>query len=301
MRNMKFTRTIAVLAICVICQNAASRPVGKGYQYIDNGKICLGIDMDRGGSIFSFALSKDGANMLNHHDEGRFVQQSYYGESDGSRWWGQNWSWNPIQGGGSDGSRAEVKSAYMTRRSFHVVSTPRHWATGRSMTELEMEETITLKGRVCHIHYTFRNTGEGASDHPESHQEMPAVFVDATYDRLVSYKGNRPWTGDSLTYKVPGWPNEYHERTEEWSAFVNGDGYGIGVYTPGTASITAYRYGKGNDPGPEGDDCSYFAPLRTFAVSKGMVMEYDVYMVIGHIEDIRARFYDIHRKLSRNP
>ena len=37
---------------------------------------------------------------------------------------------------------------------------------------------ITLDGDVAHIHYTFRNTGADATDHPATEQEVPAVFVD---------------------------------------------------------------------------------------------------------------------------
>ena len=39
-------------------------------------------------------------------DEGRFVQQSYYGEADGSKRDGKDWVWNPIQGGGWRGQEA---------------------------------------------------------------------------------------------------------------------------------------------------------------------------------------------------
>lgn len=268
-------------------------------QYIDNGKVRLGVDMSRGGSVFYFALSDNQVNLLNHRDEGRFIQQSYYGEADGSEWWGGPWTWNPIQGGGSLGTKAEVKEQEITQTTIHVVSIPVHWAYSNLMPELEMEEMITLEDSVAHIHYTFRNTGEGATDHPVSHHEMPAVFVDYDYNHLRFYNGDKPWTWGELSDVVPGWPNEYHDRTEEWSAYVNTEGYGIGVYTPGTFPITAYQYGKGASTGSNGDDCSYFAPLREFAITKGMVVEYDVYVTIGQLNDIRCRFYRINTSLCR--
>ena len=269
-------------------------------QFIDNGIVRLGVDMERGGSVFSFALSENHTNLLNHYDEGRFVQQSYYGEPDGSRWNGQNWSWNPIQGGGCNGTKAQVKSAEINESSLRIVSTPVHWAYSYLMPELEMEEIITLEGNIGHIHYIFRNTGAKATNHPSSSHEMPAIFVDAAYQHLKFYKGSKPWEGEELQDTIPGWPNEYQARSEEWAAYVNSKDYGIGVYTPGSPNMTTYRFGSGNATGPKGGDCSYFAPLRRFAIMKGMTVEYDVYLTIGDIKDIRSRFYEIHEELFPN-
>lgn len=275
----------------------ARKHVNDSKQFIDNGIVRLGVDMERGGSVFSFALSENHTNLLNHFDEGRFVQQSYYGEQDGSKWNGQNWSWNPIQGGGCNGTKAQVKSAEIADSALHIVSVPVHWAYSYLMPELEMEEIITLEGQTAHIHYIFRNTGEKATSHPSTTHEMPAVFIDAAYPHLKFYQGERPWEGEALTDVVPGWPNEYQVRSEDWAAYVDAADYGIGVYTPGTLNMTTYRYGSGNSTGPKGSDCSYFAPLRRFAITKGMTVEYDVYMTIGHIRDIRSRFYTIHEEL----
>lgn len=275
---------------------AARQELQASKQYIDNGKVRMGVDMKHGGSVFYFALSKDQKNLLNHFDEGRFIQQSYYGEKDGSKWNGQDWRWNPIQGGGCNGTTSQVRSSDITETSIHVVSIPVHWAYSYLMPELEMEETITLEDNVAHIHYIFRNDSEEATDHPYSSQEMPAVFIDYNYAHMKYYKGSKPWTYDELTDVVPGWPNESHNRTEEWSAYVNKADYGIGVYTPGTFNTTAYRYGNGNSPGERGSDCSYFAPIRQFDIAKGDVIEYDVYVTIGTIEEIRSRFYEIHNR-----
>ena len=49
--------------------------------YINNGIVQLGVDMDRGGAVFHFSEVNTKRNLLNHADEGRFIQQSYYGEA----------------------------------------------------------------------------------------------------------------------------------------------------------------------------------------------------------------------------
>ena len=117
---------------------------------------------------------------------------------------------------------------------------------------------------------------------------MPAVFVDYALKNLVYYDGSLPWTGGPLRRDVPGWPNEERTRTEHWAAYVDDSDWGIGVYTPGTPLSTTYRFD--GLPGPTGGGCSYFAPIRNFAVAKGLVLEYDVYLYIGTVEEIRSAF-----------
>ncbi len=71
----------------------------------------------------------------------------------------RDWVWNPIQGGGWRGQKPEILSQNITSSSLKIVSVPVHWASGKLLTECQMEEKITLDGDVAHIHYTFRNTG----------------------------------------------------------------------------------------------------------------------------------------------
>ena len=149
---------------------------------------------------------------------------------------------------------------------------------------------------MAHIHYIFRNTGENAKDHPATNQELPAVFVDANLPYLTYYGGKSPWTDDSLTIVIPGWPNETHTRTEEWAAYTDSTQWGIGVYTPGTTVSTAYRFAGDGTTGPQGSACSYFAPVRTFAVTKGLVFEYDVFLYIGTVSEIRKAFKQVYQK-----
>ena len=106
--------------------------------YLNNGIVQLGIDLTHGGSIFHFSEVNTKRNLLNHADEGRFVQQSYYGEADGSKWDGKDWVWNPIQGGGWRGQKPEILSQNITSSSLEIVSVPVHWASGKLLTECQM-------------------------------------------------------------------------------------------------------------------------------------------------------------------
>ena len=258
-------------------------------EFIDNGVIRLGIDRSAGGSIFHFGPSGEGSqNLLNHFDKGRFIQQSYYGRVDGSEWAGKPWRWNPVQGGGYRGEAAEEVVTERDGETLRVVSKPRHWATGERVDEAEMQSVITLRGPVAEIEFLFRYKGD--EDHPLQHQELPAVFVDAEYSNLVYVAEG------VLQRKVPGWPNERIDAEESWAAYLNDADEGIGVLFPETTEVTCYRYEGDGKTGPTGSACSYFAPVRTFAVTPDLEFGYKVYLTIGSLEEIRERFGKIAEK-----
>jgi hypothetical protein len=252
-------------------------------EFLDNGIIRLGIDRSAGGSIFHFGPSGDHApNLLNHYDKGRFIQQSYYGREDGSSWAGKPWRWNPVQGGGYRGEAADSVEIRREGDSFRITSKPRHWATGEVVDDAHMESVITLRGHVAEIEFTFRYTGD--ENHPPHHQEMPAVFVDANYPNLVY------GSGGGVEWKMPGWPNERVDADDHWAGYVDADGWGLGVHFPGTTELTCYRYEGDKRAGPTGSACSYFAPVRTLAVTPGFVIRYKVRLTAGTVEEMRARF-----------
>ncbi len=272
--------------------------------YINNGKIQIGVDPERGGAIFHFSDAKRKSNILNHADEGRFVQQSYYGNADGSTWWDRPWCWNPIQGGGSKGRKARILKKEQNATRLHIITEPVLWASNDPAPECLMEEDIRLEGKIAHITYTFRNTGDNARDHDERHQEVPAVFIDWDYPYFVYYDGKRPWSNDTLRKYIPkllanAAAGESANLAESWAAYVNSQDQGIGVYTPNSKFCTLYRFGTGPG-GPESGSCSYFAPLVSMAIKKGMTYSYDVYLTIGTVRQIRNRFYQIHSRLLKN-
>ncbi len=258
--------------------------------YLDNGQIRLGVDRAAGASIGFFGESTTGRNLLNHHDKGRFIQQSYYGAKDGSDWNGKPWRWNPVQGGGWRNEPARTLAFTNTATTLYARTLPKHWATGADLPDVVMEEWLTLTNRIAHLR--FRMTYSGATNHPPAHQELPAVFADLALTNLVYYKGDAPWTRGALMRRVPGWPNEYDKGlSENWAAYVDERDWGLGAFVPGTTEVTCYRHpGK---PGPAGSGCSYLAPIRTLAITNGFKLEYDVFLTIGTVGEMRERFRDL--------
>ena len=288
-----------VLGLCLVLAGSFSvaASLAADWLYLDNGQVRLGVDRASGGSIGYFGESATGRNLLNHYDKGRFIQQSYYGAKDGSDWNGKPWRWNPVQGGGWRGEPARTLAFTNTATSLYAKTLPKHWATGVDLPEVVMEEWLTLTNRVGHLR--FRMTFSGPTNHPPAHQELPAVFADFALTNLVYYQGTVPWAGGPLARRAPGWPNEYVKGlTENWAAFVDERDWGLGVFFPGTTDLTCYRApGK---PGPAGSGCSYLAPIRTLAITNGFRLEYEVFLTIGTVGELRDRFRLLTEKL-RNP
>ncbi len=257
---------------------------------ISNDQITVGIKPASGGAIAWVSAAK-GRNLVNAHDRGRLIQQSYYGKRDGSLWNKKPWSWNPVQGGDWHGKSAEVLELSIKETSVYVKTLPKHWASGEDLRTTTMQQWIELDGPIAHVRYRFEQ--RGGEDHPPVHQELPAVFVEPDLRNLVLYDGASPWSGDKLSRSVPGWPNEQRKMTEHWAAYVDAQDYGIGVYVPVSSELTCYRYGASEKAAGA---CSYFAPLRTFAIKRDFDWEYDVFITVGSLEEIRQRFTQLHAK-----
>lgn len=283
-------RCIAAFTILATIATAAPVPeVASKQKFLENGKIKIGVDLSSGGSIFWFSELPADRNLMNHADRGRFIQQSYYGKTDGSLWVKKPWRWNPVQGGDYKGKPAKLLEVKETDSTLYVRSIPVNWAGGQDLDECRMEEWITLSDNIARIRFRF--TYKGTDVHPPTHQELPAVFVDFALTDLVYYKGDKPWTGDALSKDRPGWPNEGRKTSEHWAGFVGEDGRGVGVLFPGTEKVTTYRHP--GPAGPKGGGCSYFAPIRTMSITPGFVFDYSVYLTIGTAEEMRSRFMPI--------
>lgn len=265
--------------------------------YLNNGKIQIGIDLDRGGAIFHFSEAGLKKNLLNHYDEGRFIQQSFYGDLDGSVWNGTPWKYNPVQGGGAKGTKARILSNNSTADCLEIVTEPVLWSRDEPATDCRMIETITLDGEVARINFRFEYTG--AKSHKATHQELPAVFIDYDYKNFVCYSGSKPWTGDELKMyepaKLSDKGNSYEYYKEPWAAYVNDSEWGIGVMSPASTFCTLYRFGNGPG-GSKASSCSYFAPVVEKALVTNLSFPYNVYITAGDVSDIRARFRKIIRK-----
>lgn len=281
-----FTR-LALASLLFAAPLSAEPKDGKDWAYLDNGTIRIGVDKSRGSAIGYLALSKDNRNLLNHSDEGRFIQQSYYGDPDGSKWAKKDWVYNPVQGGSYKGEDAKTLDFKITETELHAKIEPLRWASAQACPEAIMQEWITLDGAVARVRMRLDYTGE--TQQRNNHQEMPAMFVDYALPHLMFEKD-----GELVKHKpVDLGENLKPEQiayTGSWLAYVDDNNFGIGIYTPGTDKAVTYRHRGNGSTGPEGSACSYVAPIRQFQLTKGLVVDYEFYLTIGTLDEIRARF-----------
>lgn len=256
--------------------------------FLDNGQVRIGVRKSSGACIGWFSRSGTNANnLLDHWDHGRSIQQSYYGAEDGSRWGEKPWRWNPVQGGDYRGTAAEVTRLETTSpTSLYSRTLPRNWAGGQLLRDVVMEQWIRLEGPAAEVRFRFEYSGQ--KSHPPQNQEIPAFFCNASMGTLVTYDGDRPWSGDPTLRRVqPGWPNEYRPMTEGWAAYVNDRDEGVGIFVPRARRLTCYRYGKSPEaPGA----CSYLAPLDRFAITPGFIFDYRFLLTLGTVADMRSLF-----------
>ena len=273
-------------------QGLDEEKAGRQWEYLDNGVVRIGVDKSRGVCIGFFSQSRTKRNLLNHNDEGRFIQQSYYGAADGSKWNGKPWVYNPVQGGHWKGKRSRLLKFSRDEKKKTISATvePLSWASGVACPEAIMGVTISLDGPLARVRFRMDYTGKDQSVVRD--QEMPAVFVDADLPNLVYSDG------DKLKRRVPKWPNETGKAAENWVAYLDEKDWGIGIYTPGTENFTCYRFKGDGETGPTGSACSYVAPLRRFSLQKGLAVDYEVFLTIGALAEIRKRFGSLKRKLS---
>ncbi len=298
MRDELFKRPTIRLAILfgimlwitnvLVAQDAKPLQPAEDWVYIQNEELRVGLLRSHGGAIAYLSSRESEVNTLNHYDHGRLIQQSYYGDEDGSRWGDKPWRYNPVQGGDYQGRAAQVVECTTTESTAYVKTTPRHWASGKLLNECSMEQWAELDGPLLRVRYKF--TYQGNVSHQPHHQETPAVFIAPKLSTLITYTDDKPWTSESLTSKTPGWPNEYMTLSEHWAAYVGDDGRGVGVYVPGAQEATCYRYDEGAESA-----CSYIAPLHTFALTPGLSFSFTAYFTLGNADTIRARFASLHK------
>jgi len=299
---MNARRSLTVCRFIILCDAvalAAASDTWAQMSYLDNGVIRIGVNLSKGGSITYLADSGTGQNIINSADLGRQVQQSYYSGPDDFDPYGNQhpswnpWPWNPIQSGDCYGNRGTVLQHTNDGGEIHVKSRPMQWALNNVPGEATFESWIRLDGAVARVRARLTNARTDTTQlYPARHQELPAVYTVGTLHRLFTYEGAAPWTNGTLADKghVPP-PWTYWRATENWAALVNDAGWGLGVYHPGDGLFIGGFYGTWGSGGPSDSQCGYISPLQTEHIDYNIVYEYEYFLILGWLSDIRAWVY----------
>lgn len=274
--------------------------------WLDNGTIRLGVDLALGGAITWLSKSGDSENVINSYDWGRQVQMSYYsgpipftvGEKRPAKFW-QHLGWNPIQVGDDFGHQSVILEQRNDGKTIYVKCTPMQWPLENVPGECVFESWLELEGAAVRARARLTNARADHTFYDARTQELPAVYSNGAYRRVMSYTGDRPFTHAPLSEIPPKGPVEgwtHWSATERWSALVNEQGWGVGVWNP-----DCIRYGGGvneakGGQGPKDDACGYMSPTRLEILDHNIVHDYRYDLVLGTLEEIRAHAYRHHRK-----
>jgi hypothetical protein len=280
--------------------------------YVEGERYTLGLDLSWGGAISYLSDKKCPVtaltNLINRHDAGRLVQQSYYGtgEIPGVFEWGsfnnsKKWPYNPVQGGDRGAKKSRIIDIYAEEGVFYIKAQPMDWGKVGYITPSYMENRYFVE--EDHVRVDNRFVDFSGWEHPYNSQELPAFYTVSYLDSFVWYGGTNPWTGDELSWRhdLEFWGNsEYASdcrvsiwdvNTEIWSAWVNvNDDYGIGLYAPNTDKLSSGRYLYNGSKSGNANPTNYTAPSKQIKLVSFFPLEYSYMLTTGSVEEIRAVF-----------
>lgn len=266
---------------------------------LDNGIVRVGLDLSRGGAITHLSRG-DGPNRVNNHDLGRQIQMSYYSGpipyEPGGRKPMPFWSglgWNPIQSGDVYNNRSRVLESRFKKTRAYVKSIPMHWPLDNVPGECVFESWVELRGPVAHLRQRITNRRDDKTQYPARPQELPAVYLNGPWHRLITYRGDRPFT-NAPTEEVPKRPwdengpwTTFH-NPECWAALLDDQGDGVGVWSPGNPILSGGFVGEPGKGGTLDGPTGYIAPIRTEILDHNIAFESRCSLIVGNLSDIRG-------------
>ncbi|MBS0207655.1 MAG: hypothetical protein JSS27_01750 [Planctomycetes bacterium] len=267
--------------------------------YLDNGNVKIGVDLKLGGAITYFSPAGRDENVVNSYDLGRQIQMSHYsgpvpftiGDKRPKPHW-EHIGWNPIQTGDDFGHGSEILAHVNDGRTLYVKCRPMQWPLDNVPGECEYECWIELNGRAAQVRCRFINHRADKTQYQARLQELPAVYTNGPYWKLMTYNGPRPFTGGALTQIVkpagePGpWTHWY--ATERWSALVNDRDWGLGIYSPDCVFYGGGFAGKPGKGGPKDNPTGYMSPVRSEIIDHDIRYDYRYTLLLGSLDEIRA-------------
>jgi len=265
--------------------------------YLNNGSVKIGVDSSRGATIIYFSQSGSSRNVINYSDLGREVQQSYYAGPIpfmGGYYNGQPWPWNPVEAGDTNNNRSTVLALANNGTTLYTNVIPKQWALNNVDSECTMEKWITLDGNTAHVHCRLILNRADTTQYADCDQELPAVYATNDLYRIFTYDGSSPFTGGALTQMPSSFPWSYTSITEHWIASVDGTDWGLGIFTPSSVWAVMGFYGTPDTtpPGsPTSSSTAYMAPIRREALAYNATYEYDFYLILDSLSNIRNYVY----------
>lgn len=273
--------------------------------FVENEYIKIGANISLGGAL-TYLAEKGKKNLINSYDWGRQVQMSFYdhpipfvpeGHQMSDRW--KHIGWNPIQSGDVYRNRSRVLEYRAGNNEIYVKCIPMHWPLDNYPGECTFEVWYRLDGYCVNVTSRLNNNRPIEKAYEARRQELPAVYTNGEWYKGVSYVGKKPFTKDDLTVLVDkddglGYPWLQFYPTENWSALVDDNNYGLGIYIGLTCfSKIGFWLADKKGFGEERDrQTGYVAPFAPEVLDGNIVYTYDYSLIVGDLDFIRDTAYE---------
>ena len=293
--------SILFFAACLTLQ-AAPKKRNPKMSYLENDKIKFGADLSIGGAI-TYLSKKGGPNMVNSHDWGRQIQMSFYsgpqpfepnGKKPADHW--KQLGWNPIQSGDYGNNASKVLEHKNDGKEIYVKCIPMHWPLNNQPGQCFFECWYSIEGNTVKVKSRLTNSRDDKTQYQARHQEVPALYSNGPWYRIITYTGEKPFTKGKVVEisrkpENPPFPwNRYH-ATEEWAALVDKDDNGFGVWTPGAQEYLGGFAGRPGKGGPTSSPTCYVSPLQTEIIDHNIEYTYEYQLIVGDVKTIRDYVY----------
>jgi hypothetical protein len=165
--------------------------------------------------------------------------------------------------------------------------------------ECSFESWLGLEGNAVRARSRLVMNRADTTQWPARDQELPAVYTNGPWYDLVTYRGDRPFTGDALSHLEHPFtmdaPWMYWPATEHWAALLDKDGHGLGVWSPETTLFAGGFYGDKGKGGPADAPTGYIAPSRSEIIDHTITHDYSYALICGDVAAIRAWVYALPR------
>jgi hypothetical protein len=271
-------------------------------EYLDNGTVKVGVQLEHGGRVASFLDYTSGQNAFAEMPvplEDAIIVSCWGDplEDPGET------PWNPNQSDSETAEQPVLEAWSNDGTTLYTRTIPAQFAYLESVglvTDMRIEQWLTLHNNLLKVRHKITYTGPDRSarweDFPPmsaSGWDQEAPFIGSSLTStgtLKRYEGASPWTNAPLTSSAltqlttglnPVIPDE------SWVAAVNDSDFGLGVYAEVDTFNVAIRVAS-----PAGRPL--LTPVEVFNWTTGAILEYTRYLTLGSIEQIRSRFYDVH-------
>ncbi len=282
---------------------AASRLPEPRMTFLENDEVRIGMDLNLGGAVTFLESRRRPGNLINSADLGRQIQMSHYsgpwpfepeGRKPAPEWAGLGW--NPIQTGDCRFNPSRTLDHRNDGRELYIRCTPMQWPLDNVPGDCTFETWTTLEGPLVRMRFRCTNQRADRTFYRPCPQELPAVYTISRLSRLMSYTGDRPFSGDALTHvkndwRKP-WPWTRFIATERWAALVDDTDWGLGVFKDDAGEFHGGLHGDERSSDPKHGSTAYVAPIHLENFDHNIVYEHRTELAVGDLATLRRLFND---------